>query len=104
MDYYPTQFEVDENDGLNFLPKGPDESLTFTLDYIDQLASTEIIDSSTWSVTSPLIAAGQSVNGKLVSVKISGGVAGNSYLVENTVVTNGPQTIVRKFKLVIVER
>lgn len=103
MDYYPTQFDVDD-DGYNYLPKGPSESLTYTLDYTVQVASTEVINSSNWIADGPLTVSGEVVNGKLVSAKIFGGDVGNSYLVENTVVTNSGQTIVRKFKLVIVER
>lgn len=102
MDYYPTIFQVDD-DGFNFLPKGPGEDLVYTLDHTDSLGS-DSISSSSWATTDELTATNPTISGKMVSAKISGGVAGNSYLVENTVVTNGGQTIVRKFKLVIVER
>ena len=102
MDYYPTTFQVDD-DGFNYLPKGPSENLIYTLDHTDSLGIDSISNSS-WNSVDELNIATPTISGKLVSAMISGGLLGNSYLVENTVVTTGGQTIVRKFKLVIVER
>lgn len=102
MDYYPTQFQVDD-DGYPYLPKGPNENLVYTLDHSDAMGE-ETIAQSTWIVPTGLTQTSSTISDLTVSVKIGGGTAGQSYLIENTVTTTGPQVIVRKFKLVIVER
>ena len=102
MNYYPTEFVVGD-DGLNWLPKGPLEVISYTLDHTDSLGS-ETIVSSSWDVSDGLVYSSPIVSGKLVSILISGGEVGRAYIVQNTVLTSGGQTIVRQFKLVIVER
>lgn len=102
MDYYATDFQVGD-DGLNFIFKGPSETLTFTLDYTDGL-DTETITASAWSIPTGLTDAGSNFTSKLASVKIGGGTVGQAYLVSNSVVSSTSQILVRKFKLVIVER
>ena len=102
MDMYPSEFQIGD-DGYNWLPKGPLEILSYTLDLTDAIG-TATISTSTWAAPTGITCTETSISGKTVSSLISGGTIGRAYLVENTTVTSDSQTIVRKFKLIIVER
>lgn len=73
--------------------KTPNEIKDYTIDWTETLADGEIILMSAWSAAAgigintpdPVIVIG----GTATTVWLSGGVSGNSYLVTNTIITNG---------------
>lgn len=61
--------------------------------------SNDTIASSTWSLPSPLTEVSKSFDGTTTAVIISGGLAGTSYTVTNTITTSKGLTDSRSFRL-----
>lgn len=98
-----------DNEGL-WIPKDPEASLTYSLDWQDWLSNGETISSSTFTVetitgdSDPLIKVSQSSSDTVATVKISGGTSGNIYRVYDEVVTSGGLTERRYFRIKVEQR
>ena len=85
--------------------KGDDEDLVYGFDWSEWLASTgDTIQTSTWVVPTDLTASAEQNTTTLTTVKLAGGVVGETYIVTNIIVTaNSLETAERSFKLRITE-
>ena len=87
----------------NFQPKRPVEVEVFTVDFVNMLASGEIILSAAWTNTvsigtdpapGAMIQGAPTMSGSQVRQMIGGGVAGVFYAPICTITTSGGQTLV----------
>jgi hypothetical protein len=82
--------------------KEPAESLVYGLDWTSLLAESEIVATSTWSVTPADLTLGTSGKTNTVTtVRLSGGTVGVEYEVQCTVTTTLGNTLVDSFVLVV---
>ena len=90
---------------MNFT-KYKDEALDFTLDYTKYLTNSgaDTISSSSWTEDSGNITIDSDTNTtKKATVWLSGGTDGNTYTVENTVITAGGRTVKRAIDVHVIE-
>ena len=98
-----------DNEGL-WIPKDPEASLTYSLDWQDWLSNGETISSSTFTVetisgdSDPLIKVSQSSSDTVATVKVSGGTIGNIYKVYDEITTSGGLTERRYFRIRVEQR
>lgn len=94
-----TGFEQD-NTGA-FIRKDPESVMDYTIDYTNFLAAGDLIDTSTFTATSGITIDSNSkaANEKSVTVILSGGTAGTTYTIKNTVVTDNGITAVKRFRV-----
>ncbi len=71
--------------------KDPNEVLDYQIDWADFLAADTIVTSS-WSAESGITVDGSSNTTTTATVILSGGTAGNRYVVTNRIVTAGGRT------------
>ena len=88
---------------MNFSSKRTGETEIFTIDFVNLLMQGELIDSATFAVqvvkgidanASAMLNSLPAILGSKVSVMITGGLAGVSYVPLCTVVTNFGQTLI----------
>lgn len=72
---------------LGTLPKGAADILVYTVDWSNWLNAGDSVASSVWTVPSGLVDVADSRTSTTSVVKISGGVAGTSYVVMVTIMT-----------------
>ena len=91
-----------------YIVKDPAAVLDFSVDWSDWAKTGETISTSVFAVegtagnitlTNPVILANT-----ICSVVISNGYDGNTYIIKNTITTNGSNTDVRRFKLKVEKR
>jgi hypothetical protein len=71
-----------------FASKHPDETELRAIDWSAALIAGDTISTSTWSVTpSGLTLASPLVEGNVARIRVSGGNAGSTYQIKNTVTT-----------------
>lgn len=70
------------------LPKDPNATLDFTMDWVDWLGTDEI-QSSTWTVPEGLTSAAETYSTTAAVIWLTGGTAGTTYTVTNRIVTVG---------------
>lgn len=83
-----------------YINKKPSSILDYGFDW-SQWLDAEAIETSTWSVQSGLEKSNESHDDTTTSVKISGGVAGETYVVTNTIVTDSGLQDSRSFRIVV---
>lgn len=91
---------------LRWPDKDPAEVLDYGLDWSDQLALTDPIDtisSATWAVPAGLTAGAQFVIDGVATIWLSGGTAGADYTLTCRIVTSGGRTLERSVKLLVKE-
>lgn len=70
------------------------ETVDYSLDWTERLATAETLVTSTWAVEdSSLTLSGDSFDGNITSVFLAAGVAGNSYSILNTITTSASRTM-----------
>jgi hypothetical protein len=79
-------------------PKDPDEVKDYGVDWA-LLLDTDTISTSTWTVPAGITKNSDSNTDTTTTVWVSGGTAGDSYLLQNRVVTAGGRTYDRTCKL-----
>ena len=73
--------------------KDPDEVLDYSIDWTNELATSETISTSSWTVvTSGITKDSDSITGNFTTVILSGGTAGEEYELVNTIETNQNRT------------
>lgn len=82
--------------------KDPDAVLDYSFDWSNWLAD-DSIDTSSWSVPSGVVKVSSSNSGSLTTVWLSGGKAGESYLITNHIVTSAGREDDRSFLLELKE-
>jgi len=75
--------------------KDPQETIDYTIDWSDDLASGETISTSSFAVGTGLTEASESNTTTTSTVWVSGGTAGNEYLAVCTVTTSASRTMER---------
>lgn len=77
--------------------KDPDESKIYTMDWTEGLNDTATISTSTWTVTSGITnAADTIVTGSLkTTLRLTGGTAGATYTCTNRITTSDGETLER---------
>ncbi len=87
------------------ITKDPDSIEWFTVPWFRRLATTVTISGSTWALPGDLGEATTDITGLFTSVKLSGGVLGQTYSVTNRIVTAAPdsQTLDYTFQIVMQE-
>lgn len=81
---------------MEYVPsKDPSEVKDYTIDWSDDLDTGEIIDTSTFTVSSGLTKDSSSKTDTTTTVWVSGGTAGVEYLAVNTIVTSSARTYER---------
>jgi len=81
----------------------PSDNLDYTFDWTDWLAG-DTIATSSWTAAAGLTEGVNANTTTTATVWLSGGTAGVSYVVTNTVTTAGGRTASRSFYVDIVER
>jgi len=98
-----------DKDGY-WIKKDPDAYLSYTVDWSDWMPSGGSITSSTFTTSTvsgdadPIVIEASTTIGNNAVVEISGGTAGNIYIITNTITTNNSLTDVRRFKIVVEQR
>ncbi len=67
--------------------KAPGEKKGYTFDWTDELSGSDAITASNWTLDSGLVQDSKSLTNTTAAIIISGGVAGKSYTIKNTVTT-----------------
>lgn len=95
-------FIVDE-DGQAAIEKDPADDLDYSLDWTAWLASAnnDTINTSEWTVDSPLAKHDDTKAGAVTTCFISGGEAGQSYRVSNKIVTNSTPPRTKEFGFIL---
>lgn len=90
----------------NRLSKDAQSILDFSIDLTELLQTTEVIQSSTWSVPTGLTAVTNTFTDDIVTVWLSGGTLNEIYEVKNIALTNSvPQrTFVNRIYIPIVKK
>lgn len=80
--------------------------LDFSIDLSDLLQTSEVVQSSSWSVPTGLTAITNTFDDEITTIWLSGGTINNTYEVVNTVTTNStPQrTFVNRLRIPIVKK
>lgn len=86
--------------GLPQWSKDPGANKDYTIDWTEWLNG-DTVSASTWSVPSGLTKGSSSLTTLMTTVWLSGGVAGKTYRVTNTIVTAGGRTEVRSFEIAV---
>lgn len=74
---------------LKWPDKDPDANKDYSVDWSAALATAETIEVSVWTASSPDLAIGlDDIKDAVCTVWLSGGVAGASYTVKNTITTH----------------
>ncbi|MFA5712419.1 hypothetical protein [Mycolicibacterium sp.] len=87
--------------------KDPSEVIDWTLDWDDEyLAAGETIQSSAWAVVpaGDITLSGGTFSDASTTITASGGTAGDTYRLENTVTTSGGRTAVRSVTVRVQDR
>lgn len=86
--------------------KDPEAIETFGFDYTNDLATGDTISTSTWAferhdgmVTTELVEVARANTTVTTSIRLSGGVLGQTYYLRNTIVTANGDTIRRRILL-----
>lgn len=95
-----------------YILKDPASTLTYEVDWTDWMPTGDTISSSSFAVSTvsgDTAAMSISLSGRVPSTervyaKITGGSAGNTYTITNTVITDGGSTDVRRFRIKVEER
>lgn len=82
----------------------PDAVLPYGIDWSSWLADGDSIDTSTWTVPAGLAKGGEDLTGGQATVWLSGGTAGESYLVTNHVVTTDGMEDDRSIRIFVRQR
>lgn len=86
-------------DGLAWVDKAPGDVLDYGFDYADELEAGETIVSSTWSADAGITLGAEGTEDGVATQWVSGGTAGTTYTLANTIVTSGGRTFVRTLKV-----
>lgn len=90
-------------DGIAYQEKVAADAREYSLDWSDEIDADAAIATSSWSAESGIAVGVTGGTGKITTVWLSGGTAGTSYLVTNTITTSkSPEQVVRSFRLKIV--
>ncbi len=85
--------------------KDPGETLDYALDWSQAMENADAIATSTWSVESGGVSIPAStVNGKTVTVWVSGGTTNVPAIVKNTVTTTQGRTFVERLKIPVLNQ
>lgn len=84
-------------------PKDPNAVLDYTIDWTRWLAGDQVATSE-WLVPTGLTKVGDSKTASSATVWLSGGTAGQSYMVTNRITTTGGRTEDRSFTIRVEER
>lgn len=94
-----------------YLDKDPSARLTYSVDWTEWLANSETVTTSTFSTSTVAgdtanitIHANSIVSGNLTYADISGGSAGNTYIITNSITTSDGQIDSRRFRLRVTPR
>lgn len=103
-----TGFRADR-DGA-YIDKDPEATLDYSIDWTDWMPASDTINTSNWAVTSPAgdsdpITVSSDAKTSYVSTAVlTGGTAGNSYTLNNTIVTSNNITERRHFRVFVKNR
>lgn len=86
-------------DGLAWVDKAPADVVDYGFEYEDELETAETITTSTWSATTGITLGSEGVDGSVATTWVSGGTAGTTYTLVNTIQTSGGRTFVRTLKV-----
>lgn len=94
---------------IPLLRKDPDAELDYGFDWSDWLESGDEIDTSTWDVPAGITEIDDATrptthDGNKTKIWLSGGTAGETYRIKNTVVTDEDRKDDRSFDLTITEK
>lgn len=93
----------------SYIEKDPAAQLTYVLNWADWMPQGDSLSSTTFAVStitgaSNVTIVSSGVQGNTAYVQLSGGSAGNTYVVTNTIVTTNGATDARRFKLKVTNR
>lgn len=103
-----TGFRADR-DGA-FIDKDPEATLDYSIDWTNWMPTSDTINTSTWAVTSPagdsdpITVSSDSETSYVATAVLTGGTAGNSYTITNTIATNNNITDRRNFRIFVKAR
>jgi hypothetical protein len=99
------------NDNKWTIDKDPDAVLDYSLDWVDWLATGDSLATSAWAADTGLsvdVSPAPTIVGTVTTVWLSGGTAGSSYEVTNSITTDVPipngRSDDRSFVVKVVER
>ena len=96
-----------------YIVKDPDAQIAYTIDWSQWLATSDTIVSSSWTIST---VTGDGANVLVKSsdgivtldthtfIEVNKGTSGNTYVVKNTVITDGGTTDVRRFRIRVLDR
>lgn len=103
-----TGFRADR-DGA-FIDKDPEATLDYSIDWTNWMPTSDTINTSTWAVTSPsgdsdpITVSSDSETSYVATAVLTGGTAGNSYTITNTIATVNNITDRRNFRIFVKNR
>lgn len=89
---------------IDILKKDPDAVLDFGFDWSDWLATGETISTSEWTVEDGITKDSDTNDTTKSTIWLSGGTAGITYELTNTITTSASRTDERSMKIRVVER
>ena len=98
-----------ERDGA-FIDKDPEATLDYSLDWSTWMPSGDSVNTSSWAVTSPagdsdpIVVSSNSKSNDICTAVLTGGTAGNSYTITNTIATVNNIGDRRNFRIFVKNR
>jgi hypothetical protein len=83
--------------------KDPDSTLDYTLDWTAWLDG-DTITSSTWTVPAGLVQESATYTTTTATIWLSGGIAGNDYVITNSIVTAAGRIEDRSIRIRVIQR
>lgn len=84
--------------------KDPDATLDYGFDWSDWLAAGETIADSDWDIPAEIINEDEETGTDATKVWLSGGTAGTSYTITNTITTSAGRIDERSMLIIVEER
>jgi hypothetical protein len=84
--------------------KDPQDSVWYTVDWTDWLATAETISTTDWTVPTGITQAAVTATSKTSLIKLSGGTAGVTYKIACKATTSTAQVVERSFLVPVANR
>lgn len=89
---------------IQHFSKDPDAKLDYAIDWSSWLAAGETITASAWTVATGITEVISSFNDTTTKIWLSGGTAGTTYTIANTITTSDGRIDERTFDVIVEER
>ena len=97
-------YPADHAGPIDMPPKDPDAVIDYQIDWSDWLASSEVISTSVWIVSTGIVKDSDTNTTTTTTIWLSGGAAELSYTLTNRITTNSARTEDRTMRISIIDK